>query len=128
MTTAPVYVLIHPDGRAEWGDRLMAAEHALGPHGVGRTSLTPGSRLRVAMSDCALILPEEYPPNPYATTVLALVARMTPEDAPPTRGPIVLYGYDPHNEWDNTRPLTDTERATITEALTAAGCTTQAPN
>jgi hypothetical protein len=124
MTTdAPVYVLIHPDGRAEWGNRIVIAERAMGPHGVGRADLTPGSRLRIVTSDCALILRDVYAPNPYAAAVLAHVAGFPPEEAPETRGPIALYGYDLHNEWDNTRPLTDDERAVITEALTAAGCT-----
>ncbi|MDX2973471.1 hypothetical protein [Kribbella solani] len=124
MTNAPVYVLIHPDGRAEWGDRIAIAEKALGPHGIGRAFLTDGSRLRLAMSDCALILREEYAPNPYAAAALAHVAGFPPEGAPETRGPVVLFGWDPNNDWDSTRPLTDAERAVITEALTAAGCAT----
>lgn len=125
MTTdSPVYVLIHPDGRAEWGLNIAAAEKALGPHGIGRAFLTDGSRLRIAMSDCALVLSEEYAPNPYAAVALAHVAGFPPEAAPETRGPVALYGYDPRNEWDNTRPLTADERAAITKALTAAGCTT----
>ncbi|WP_225102674.1 hypothetical protein, partial [Streptomyces sp. CoH27] len=128
MTTdAPVYVLIHPDGRAEWGDRIAVAEKALGPHGIGRAFLTDGSRLRIAMSDCALVLRDEYEPNPYAAVALAHVAGVRPEDAPETRGPVALFGYDPLNEWDNTRPLTADERALITRALTAAGCTTAPP-
>ncbi|WP_030248138.1 hypothetical protein [Streptomyces sp. NRRL S-455] len=86
-TTEPVYVLIHPDGRAEWGDRIATAEKALGPHGVGRAFLTDGSRLRIAMSDCALILPGVYAPNPYAAAVLARVAGVPVEAAPETRGP-----------------------------------------
>ncbi|MGK4909977.1 hypothetical protein [Streptomyces albus] len=119
-----VYVLIHPDGRAEWGENIAVGEKALGPHGIGRAFLTDGSRLRIAMSDCALVLPEEYAPNPYAAAVLARVAGMPVEAAPPTRGPVILFGWDPRNEWDSTRPLTATERATVTEALSAAGCTT----
>ncbi|MFD4143042.1 hypothetical protein [Streptomyces sp. NPDC058572] len=123
---APVYVLIHPDGRAEWGDRIATAEQAMGPHGVGRAFLTSGSRLRVVMSDCALILRDEYEPNPYAAVALAHVAGFPPEQCPETRGPVALFAWDPdpRNEWDNTRPLTDDERAAITQALTAAGCTT----
>ncbi|MFC9068831.1 hypothetical protein [Streptomyces harbinensis] len=120
---APVYVLIRPDGRAEWGHRLMTAEEELGQHGVGRASLTDGSRLRIAMSDCALLLRDIYPPNPRAATALAHLAGISPEQAPETRGPIVLYGYDPMNEWDNSRPLSTDEQASITKALTAAGCT-----
>lgn len=124
MTTeAPVYVLVHPDGRAEWGDRIADANKQLGPHGIGRTFLTDGSLLRVAMSDCALILPEVYPPNPYASAVLARVAGFPPEAAPETRGPIVLFGWDPRNEWDSTRAFTETERRAIEDALTASGCT-----
>lgn len=121
--TNPVYVLIHPDGRAEWGDRIALAEKELGPHGIGRAFLTDGSRLRLAMSDCALVLRDEYAPNPHAAAVLAHVAGFPPERAPETRGPVVLFGWDPNNEWDSTRPLTDAERAVITEGLTAAGCT-----
>lgn len=128
MTNAPVYVLIHPDGRAEWGGHIATAEKALGPHGIGRAFLTDGSRLRIAMSDCALLLTEEYAPNPYAAATLARVAGFPPEQAPETRGPVVLFGWDPNNEWDSTRPLTDAERAAITAGLTAAGCTTEAPN
>ncbi|WKK27847.1 hypothetical protein QZH56_36980 (plasmid) [Streptomyces olivoreticuli] len=125
MTThAPVYVLIHPDGRAEWGDRIATAERAMGPHGLGRAFLTPGSRLRIVTSDCALVLRDEYAPNPYAAAALAHVAGFPPEDGPETRGSVALFGYDPNNEWDSTRPLTDDERAVITLALTAAGCTT----
>lgn len=125
MTTdAPVYVLVHPDGRAEWGDRIATAEKELGPHGIGRAFLTDGSRLRIAMSDCALVLREEYAPNPYAAAVLASVAGFPPEAAPETRGPVVLFGWDPNNEWDSTRPLTDTERDVIAAALAVAGCTT----
>jgi hypothetical protein len=75
------------------------------------------------MSDCALILPEVYPPNPYASAVLARVAGFPPEAAPETRGPIVLFGWDPRNEWDSTRALTETERRAIEDALTASGCT-----
>lgn len=124
MTTEePVYVLIHPDGRAEWGSEIAAAEKQLGPHGIGRTFLIDGSRLRIAMSDCALILTEVYAPNPYAATALARVAGLLPEAAPETRGPIVLFGWDPHNDWDSTRPFTEDERDAITEALAAAECT-----
>lgn len=121
---APVYVLIHPDGRAEWGDNVITAEKALGPHGVGRAFLTDRSRLRIAMSDCALVLREDYAPNPYAAAALAHVAGCLPEDAPETRGPVVLFGWDPNNEWDSSRPLTADERDAITRALAAAGCTT----
>lgn len=121
---APVYVLIHPDGRAEWGQTIARAEDALGPHGIGRTFLSDGSRLRVAMSDCALVLKDVYAPNPFAAAVLARVAGFEPELAPETRGPVALFGWDPLNEWDSTRPLTAGERDTITQALTAAGCTT----
>jgi hypothetical protein len=125
MTTdAPVYVLIHPDGRAEWGDTIATAEKQLGPHGIGRAFLTDGSRLRIATSGCALILTEEYAPNPYAAAALAHVAGFPPERAPATRGPVVLFGWDPNNEWDSTRPLTTDERALITAGLAAAGCTT----
>jgi hypothetical protein len=120
----PVYVLISPDGSAEWGDRIAVAEEAMGPHGIGRTFLTDGSRLRIATSDCALVLRDEYAPNPYAAAVLAHVAGFPPEAAPETRGPVALFGWDPNNEWDSTRPLTAAERDAITEALTAAGCTT----
>ncbi|MER7488736.1 hypothetical protein ABTY20_23085 [Streptomyces sp. NPDC126497] len=121
--TEPVYVLIHPDGRAEWGDEIAAANEQLGPHGIGRAFLTDGSRLRIAMSDCALILPDVYAPNPYAAAALARVAGVPAGAAPETRGPIVLFGWDPRNEWDSTRPLTPDERGLIGEALTAAGCT-----
>lgn len=120
----PTYVLINPDGRAEWGDRIAVAEEKLGPHGIGRAFLTDGSRLRIAMSDCALVLRDEYAPNPAAAAVLAHVAGFPAARAPETRGPVVLFGWDPRNEWDSTRPLTDDERAVITEGLTAAGCTT----
>ncbi|MGW5003794.1 hypothetical protein ACWEP8_39790 [Streptomyces hydrogenans] len=123
-TTAPVYVLIRPDGTAEWGTRINLAEEELGPHGVGRGFLTDGSRLRVAMSDCALVLRDEYEPNPYAAATLARVAGFSPEAAPETRGPVILFGWDPRNEWDSTRPLSSDERTLIEEALTAAGCTT----
>ncbi|MGW2213218.1 hypothetical protein [Streptomyces sp. NPDC001781] len=125
-TTEHVYVLIHPDGRAVWGDEIAAANEHLGPHGIGRAFLTDGSRLRIAMSDCALVLREVYPPNPYAAAALAHVAGLRPEDAPETRGPIVLFGWDPMNEWDSTRPFTAAERDTISGALDAAGCTTVA--
>lgn len=121
-TTEPVYVLIHPDGRAEWGDRIARAEQQLGSHGIGRAFLTDGSRLRIAMSDCALVLRDVYEPNPYAAAVMAHVAGFPPEAAPETRGPVTLFGWDPNNEWDSTRPLTAAERDAITEALTAAGC------
>lgn len=122
--TTPVYILIHPDGRAEWGDQIAVAERHLGNHGIGRAFLTDGSRLRIAMSDCALLLREEYAPNPYAATVLAQVAGFPPEQAPETRGPVTLFGWDPNNEWDSTRAFTAAEQATITEALAFAGCTT----
>ncbi|MFW3477443.1 hypothetical protein [Streptomyces microflavus] len=46
------------------------------------------------MSDCALVLPEEYAPNPYAV-VLASVAGMPASMAPETRGPVILFGWDP---------------------------------
>jgi hypothetical protein len=123
MTAVPVYVLIHPDGRAEWGDRLAVAEEALGPHGIGRAFLTDGSRLRIAMSDCALILRDVYASNPYAAAALAHVAGFSSGQGPEVRGPVVLFGWDPGNEWDSTRPLTGDERAIITEALAIAGCT-----
>lgn len=124
MTTkAPVYALIHPDGRAEWGDQIALAEKQLGPHGIGRAFLTDGSRLRIAMSDCALVLTDVYAPNPYASAVLARVAGFPEGTGAETRGPIVLFGWDPRNEWDSTRPFTVSERGTITEALAAAGCT-----
>ncbi|GGZ27888.1 hypothetical protein [Streptomyces nitrosporeus] len=121
---APVYVLIHPDGRAQWGDQIAEAERELGEHGIGRQFLTDGSRLRIAMSDCAFVLTDVYPPNAYAGPALAHVAGGRPEDAPPTRGPVLLFGWDPRNEWDSSRPFTSAERAVITQALDAAGCTT----
>lgn len=122
-STAPVYVLIHPDGRAEWGDDIAAASKALGPHGISCAFLTPGSRLRIATSDCALIMPEEYAPNPYAAAALHRVAGLPVEQAPETRGPVILFGWDPNNEWDRTRPLDPGERAVIERALNSAGCT-----
>ncbi|WP_331722215.1 hypothetical protein [Kitasatospora sp. NBC_00315] len=123
--TAPVCILIHPDGRAEWGADKAAAEKAMGPYGVGRAWLTDASLgLRVSMSDCALIMPEEFAENPYAVAVLAHVAGGDPEQAQPTRGPVALWGFDPRNDWDSTRPLTASERAVITEGLAVAGCTT----
>lgn len=124
-TNAPVYILIHPDGRAEWGEEIHVAEQALGLYGIGRTFLTDGSRLRVAMSDCALVLRDEFPPNPYAAATLARVAGIPPEHAPETRGPIVLFGWDPANDWDSTRPLTAAERDVIAAALAASGCTVE---
>ncbi|MGW2089707.1 hypothetical protein [Streptomyces sp. NPDC001880] len=126
MTDAPVYVLIRPDGTAQWGQRIGRAEEELGPHGIGRGFLTDGSRLRLAMSDCALLLREEYAPNPYAAQVLAGVAGVPADTAPETRGPVILFGWDPMNEWDSTRPFTADERDTITAALVAAGCATEA--
>ncbi|MFD3736425.1 hypothetical protein [Streptomyces sp. NPDC058632] len=123
MPASPVYVLVHPDGRAEWGDQISTAEKALGPHGIGRAFLTDDARLRIATSDCALLLREEYPANPFASAVLAHVAGIPAQVAPETRGPVALFGYDNRNEWDNTRPLSDDERALITEALSIAGCT-----
>ncbi len=124
MSPSSVYVLIRPDGTVGWGDRIARAEKELGPHGIGRTFLTDGSRLRIATSDCALLLREEYAPNPYAQEVLAHVAGMPVAVAPETRGPVILFGYDPRNEWDSTRPFTSDERAQIAEALAVAGCTT----
>ncbi|MFG2919612.1 hypothetical protein ACGF0D_42940 [Kitasatospora sp. NPDC048298] len=125
MTDSAVcIILIHPDGRAEWGTDKPTAEKAMGPYGVGRAWLTDASLgLRVSMSDCALIMPEEFPENPYAVAVLAHVAGFDPADAQPTRGPVGLWGFDPRNEWDSSRPFTTTERAVITEALAVAGCT-----
>lgn len=125
MTAAPVYILIHTDGRAEWGDRIAVAEKAMGPYGVGRGWLTDASLgLRVTMSDCAVIMPEEFPENPYAATALAHVAGFPVQMiAALTRGPVALWGFDPRNEWDSTRPFTEKERAVITEALAVAGCT-----
>lgn len=125
ITDAPVYVLVHPDGRAEWGDQIVVAEKQLGPHGIGRAFLTPGSRLRIAMSDCALVLKDHYAPNPYAAAVLAVVAGFDPDDAPETRGPVALFGWDPLNEWDSTRPFTAAERGVITDALEATRCTVE---
>ncbi|MFD6697365.1 hypothetical protein [Micromonospora aurantiaca (nom. illeg.)] len=120
-----VYVLIRPDGTVGWGERIGLAEEELGPHGIGRAFLTDGStRLRVAMSDCALVLTDEYAPNPYARQALAHVAGMPADAAPETRGPVILFGWDPRNEWDSTRPFSADERALIGEALEAAGCAT----
>ncbi|MFE3907207.1 hypothetical protein ACFXPY_45075 [Streptomyces sp. NPDC059153] len=123
MATTPVYVLVHPDGRAEWGERISVAEAELGPHGIGRAFLSDGARLRIATSDCALVLPDVYAPNPYAAAMLAHVAGFPAEAAPETRGPVILFGWDPNNEWDSTRPFTGDERGLITEALGVAGCT-----
>ncbi|MEU3978410.1 hypothetical protein [Streptomyces bacillaris] len=122
----PVYVLIRPDGTAQWGHRISSAEDQLGPHGIGRAFLTDGSRLRIAMSDCALILRDQYEPNPYAAKALAAVAGVPADTAPETRGPVILFGWDGMNEWDSTRPFTAAERDTITAALATAGCTTEA--
>jgi hypothetical protein len=122
--TAPVCILIHPDGRAEWGADKPTAEKALGSYGVGRAWLTDASMgLRISMSDCALLMREEFAPNPYAVAALAYVAGMDPEEAQETRGPVVLWGWDPRNEWDSSRPFTAAEREVITEALAFAGCT-----
>lgn len=124
MTTEEsVYILIHPDGRAEWGDRIGTAEKQLGPDGIVQTFLDEGYRLRIAMSDCARALPEEYALNPYAVKVLAYVAGVHPERCPETRGPVILFGWDPRNERGNARPLTADERNVITEGLAEAGCT-----
>ncbi|WP_405691014.1 hypothetical protein [Streptomyces sp. NBC_00057] len=119
-TRPPVYVLVHPDGRAGWGDRIGIAEDELGPHGIGRAFLNDDARLRVATSDCALVLRDVYAPNPYAAAVLARVAGFPVEAAPETRGPVVLFGFDPRNEWDSTRPPSNDERRLITEALGVA--------
>ena len=122
-TQSPVYVLVHPDGRAEWGERIATAEAAMGPHGVGRAFLDDAQRLRIATSDCALVLREVYAPNPFAAAVLAHVAGFPAEAAPETRGPVALFGFDPRNEWDSTRPFSADERTLITSALDVAGCT-----
>ncbi|GGV73983.1 hypothetical protein GCM10010277_87930 [Streptomyces longisporoflavus] len=120
----PVYILINPDGRAHWGHRLSVAEDAMGHHGIGRTFLTPTSRLRVASPGRTPTLPDQHPPNLYAARVLAHVAGHPPHNATEPHGPVALYGFDPTNEWDNTRPLTTPEQHAITRALAAAGCTT----
>lgn len=123
--TNPTCILIHPDGTAEWSHNLSHAEQAMGPYGIGRTFLTGTSQaLRISMSDCALILTEEFNPNPYAVNVLATLTGTDPNKAPETRGPIALFAYDPRNDWDNTRPFTNAEQAAITAALQTAGCTT----
>ncbi|GAA1500682.1 hypothetical protein GCM10009760_62510 [Kitasatospora kazusensis] len=123
--TAHTSILIHPDGRAEWVADKTVAEKALGNYGVGRAWLTDAALgLRISMSDCALVMPEEFPANPFAVKVLAHVAGFDPADAQPTRGPVVLWGFDGRNEWDSSRPLTERERVVITEALAVAGCTT----
>lgn len=122
-TTDHVYILIHPDGRAEWGGRLADAERQLGPHGVGKAFLDDYRRLRIATSDCALILPDEYAPNPYARAVLADLVGVNANRAPEVRGPVAVFGFDSLNEWDSTRPFTGDERNTITLALELAGCT-----
>ncbi|MFJ8628959.1 hypothetical protein ACIRD3_39765 [Kitasatospora sp. NPDC093550] len=123
--TAHTSILIHPDGRAEWVADKTVAEKALGNYGVGRAFLTDASLgLRISMSDCALLMPEEFPENPHAVAVLAHVAGLDPAGAQATRGPVVLWGYDPRNEWDSSRPFTEREREVITEALAVAGCTT----
>lgn len=124
MSPSSVYVLIRPDGTVGWGDHIHKAEEELGPHGIGRGFLTDGSHLRIAMSDCALLLRDEYVPNPYAQKVLAHVAGMPADAAPETRGPVILFGWDPLNEWDSTRPFSSDERALIAEGLTFAGCAT----
>ncbi|MCX4682493.1 hypothetical protein OG413_46030 [Streptomyces sp. NBC_01433] len=123
MATTPVYVLVHPDGRAEWGDRIARAEKQLGPHGIGRAFLSDDARLRIATSDCALVLRDEYAPNPYAAAMLAHVAGFPVQAAPETRGPVILFGFDGRNEWDSTRPFSDDEHGLITQALDVAGCT-----
>ncbi|MEU6681000.1 hypothetical protein [Streptomyces sp. NPDC046925] len=120
----PVYILITPDGQARWGHQLAVAEQAMGPHGIGRSFLTPQARLRIAAPNAALTSPDQYAPNPYAAQVLAHLVGLPPHNTPETRGPVALYGFDPTNERDRTRPLTTPERNTITRALTAAGCTT----
>jgi hypothetical protein len=121
--TAHTSILIHPDGRAEWVEDKTVAEKALGNYGVGRAWLTDASLgLRIAMSDCALIMPE-FEPNPFAVKVLAHVAGLDPAGAQATRGPVVLFAFDGRNEWDSSRPFTAAEREVITEALAAAGCT-----
>ncbi|PNE38107.1 hypothetical protein [Streptomyces noursei] len=48
-------------------------------HGIGRACLTDSSRLRIATSDCALVLRDGYAPHPYAAAVLAHVAGFPPE-------------------------------------------------
>ncbi|AEM88964.1 hypothetical protein [Streptomyces violaceusniger] len=60
----------------------------------------------------------------FAAAVLARVAGFPPEQAPETRGPVALFGWDPDSEWDSTRPLTTAEHDVITQALAEAGCTT----
>ncbi|NEE38374.1 hypothetical protein G3M53_74880 [Streptomyces sp. SID7982] len=67
-------------------------------------------------------MPDIYPPNPCGRRVLADMAGFPVEESPEVRGSVVLFGFDGLNEWDNTRPLTASERGAITEALTAAGC------
>lgn len=119
---ASVFVIIRPDGTATWGTDIATAEEELGPHGIGRAFLTDGSRLRIAMSDCALLLTDVYAPNPYAEKALAYVAGMLGQQSTVARGPVILFGWDGNNEWDSTRPFTDAEREVIVEGLAAAGC------
>lgn len=122
----PVYILLHPDGRAEWGTNIEVAYKAMGNYGIGRAWLTDASlRLRVAMSDCALLpsFSDEFPLNPYAVTVLATVAGRDPAGAQETRGPVALFAFDAMNEWDSTRSFTEAEHDRILLALNVAGCT-----
>ena len=121
----PVCVVIRPDGTAAWRTDVSRAERELGNHGIGRAFLTNGSKLRVSVSDSSLLLRDVYAPNPYAMAVLANVSGMLRSEAPETRGPVVLYAWDPRNEWDSTRPFTDDEYGTVADALRVAGCTVE---
>ncbi|MFJ8933988.1 hypothetical protein ACIRLA_46235 [Streptomyces sp. NPDC102364] len=121
----PVFVVIHPDGTVAWGADLQAAKSAMGPYGTdsGFAGHPEISRLRLMMSDVALVMRDEFPTNVPAGRVLETLTGVRPSDSiQELRGPVALYYYDPTNMWDSSRPMTADEQRAMDEALATAGC------
>lgn len=122
-TGRPVYLLVQPDGTATWGHVLGRAKDAMGPYGTG-SAFVPFSRsVRYMSSDVALVLKEEFAPNPYSRKLVAQLTGAPLDQLAPHAGPVAVYAWDPMNEWDSSRSFTKAELTAIELTAAAVGCT-----
>jgi hypothetical protein len=77
---AAAWAVITPNGELAWYplaaagevEALVSGERA--PGALTTATVTLGGPLRVLASDIALLFPEDYPPNPVAQRVLAVLS------------------------------------------------------
>jgi hypothetical protein len=105
------YFVIDQDGvlhRHDSEPSPDAVREAVGPEGCNRVQLSPEWGMTGWANDCGLILPR-YRRNIVGSCLLATFGAVQQ----PYGGPLVVTGYDPHDEWFAAAALDEGQAAGV---------------